>query len=85
MEAGNVVPSLMTSQSSEKISKTVAGNSPKSDLLRNSPKENGSRLEKLYVNLNLQGIESWNGQQQQSARNLIMEYQHLFVMNKRVG
>ena len=28
----------------------------------------------------MQGIESWNEQQQQSARTLIREYQHLFVL-----
>ena len=59
----------------------VAGKSPKSDLLENLPKENGGRLEKLYESLNLQGIESWTEQQKQSAKNLIMEYQHLFAMN----
>ena len=34
--------------------------------------------------LNLQSIESWNEQQQQSARTLIREYQHLFglTLNK---
>ena len=30
--------------------------------------------------MNLQGIEFWN-EQQQSAKVLIMEYQHLFAMN----
>ena len=81
MEASNVVPSSLTSQLSENVPKMVAGNPPKSDLLEKLPKGNGSRLEKLFGSLNLQGIESWTEQQQQSARNLIMEYQHLFVMN----
>ena len=31
--------------------------------------------------MNLQGIEFWNEQQQQSAKTLITEYQHLFAMN----
>ena len=31
--------------------------------------------------MNLQGIESWTKQQQQSAKDLITEYQHLFAMN----
>ena len=79
-EASKVVPSLVTSQLPNNILKRVAGNSPKSDLLENLPKEGGSRLEKLYVSLNLQGIESWTEQHQQSAKNLIMEYQHLFAM-----
>ena len=30
--------------------------------------------------LNLQSIESWSEQQQQSARSLIREYQHLFAL-----
>ena len=81
MEASNVVSSLVTSQLSENVLERVAGNSPKSDLLEYLPKRNEGRLEKLYESLNLQGIESWTEQQQQSARNLIMEYQHLFAMN----
>ena len=81
MEASNVVPSSMTSWLSENVPKMVARNSPKSDLLKNLPKRNGSRLERFFESLNLQGIESWTEQQIQSARDLIMEYQHLFVMN----
>ena len=38
-------------------------------------------LIKLFESLNLEGIESWGEQQQQSTSNLITEYQHLFVMN----
>ena len=30
--------------------------------------------------LNLQGIESWSQQQQQSAKSLIRKYQHLFAL-----
>ena len=81
MEASNVVHSSMTSQLSKNIPKTVAGNPPKSDLLENLHEGNGCKLEKLFESLNLQGIESWTEQQQQSTRNLIMEYQHLFAMN----
>ena len=81
MEASNVMLSLMTSQSSENAPKRVVGKTPKSDLVKNLPKGNGSRLEKCVESLNLKGIESWNEQQQQSARNLIIEYQHLFAMN----
>ena len=66
VEASNVVPSLMASQVSENIPEKIAGN---------------SRLEKLFESFNLDGIESWDEQQQQSARDLIREYQHLFVMN----
>ena len=81
MEASNVVPSCMTSWLSENIPKMVARNPPKSNLLENHPEGSGSRLEKLFESRNLQGIVSWTEQQQQSARNLIMEYQHLFAVN----
>ena len=56
-------------------------NLQKSDLLQNFPKGNHSRLQKLFENLNLKGIESWDEQQQQPARDLKTEYQHLFAMN----
>ena len=36
---------------------------------------------KLFESLNLEGIESWDEQQPQSVRDLIVEYQHLFTMN----
>ena len=81
VDASNVVLSLMASQLSENIPKKVVGLSLKSDLLENLPKGNYSRLEKLFESLNLEGIESWDEQQQQSARNLKTEYQHLFAMN----
>ena len=81
VEASNVVPPLMTSWLSENIPKKVVGKSLKSDLLGNLPKGKDSRLKKLFESLNLKGIESWDEQQQQSARDLITEYQHLFVMS----
>ena len=31
--------------------------------------------------MNLDGIESWSEEQQQSVRDLLMEYQHNFAMN----
>ena len=37
------------------------------------------RIEKILERLSLQGIESWS-EQQQSAKSLIREYQHLFVL-----
>ena len=77
VEASNLVPSFVSSQLSEK----VVGKSPKSDLLENLPKENGGRLKKILESLNLQGIESWMELQQQSAKDLITEYKHLFAMN----
>ena len=36
---------------------------------------------KSFESLNLEGIESWDEQQQWSARDLMTEYQHLFAMN----
>ena len=73
VEASKVVPPLMASQSSENIPKKIAGKSPKSNLLKDLPKEKNSRLEKPFESLNLEGIESWDEQQQQSARDFIME------------
>ena len=81
VEASNVVPSLMANQMSKNVPEKVAGKPLKSSLLENLPKEKNSRLKKLFENLNLEGIKSLDEQQQQSARDLIMEYQHLFVMN----
>ena len=81
VEASNVDPSLMTSWLSKNVPKKVEGKSPKSDLLKNLPKGNDSRLEKLFESLNLKGVESWDEQQEQSAMDLITEYQHLFAMN----
>ena len=76
-----MVPSMVAPQPDENVPRKVAGNPPKSDLLRNLPKGDGNRLWKLFESLNLNGIESWNEQQQQSVRNLLTEYQHLFAMN----
>ena len=81
VEASNVVPSLMTSQLSENIPKKGAGKSLKSVLLENLPKGNDSKLKNLFESLNLKGVMSWDEHQQQSARYLITEYQHLFAMN----
>ena len=59
----------------------LAGNALKSNLPESPPRRDGGRLEKLFESLNLDGIESWDEQQQQSFRDLIVEYQHLFAMN----
>ena len=64
------------------ISRKVAGNTPKNDLLGNPPGENGNRLWNLSEHLSPNGIKSWAEQQQQSVRDLLMEYQHLFAMNQ---
>ena len=58
VEASNVVPSMVAPQLDENIPREVAGNAPKSNLLRNLPKEDGNRLQKLFESLNLDGIES---------------------------
>ena len=57
VEASNVVPSFVSSQVSKNVPEKTVGNSPKSYLLENLPKENGGRLEKILESLNLQGIE----------------------------
>ena len=51
IEASNVIPSFVSSQVSE--NKKVVGNSPKSDLLENLPKQNGGRLKNILESLNL--------------------------------
>ena len=79
VEAGNIVPPLISSQVPENVPEKVAGNAPEDNLLRNLPKE--GMVRKIFESLNLQGIESWNEPQQQSAMALIMEYQHLFAIN----
>ena len=81
VEASSVVLSLVTSQLSENVPEKVAGNSPKSNLLKSLHEGNHSRLEKHFESLNLKGIESWDEQQQQSARDLMTEFQNLFPMN----
>ena len=57
-----------------------AGNDLKSTLLENVPHAKEERIDKILKSLSLQGIESWSEQQQQSARSLIREYQHLFAL-----
>ena len=81
VEASDVVPALPVPQLNENILKKVAGNAPKGNLLKSLTRENRSRLEKLLESLNHGGIESWDEQQQQSVRDLLAEYQHLFAMN----
>ena len=70
VEASNIVPPLTVPQLDENMLKRVAGNPPKSNLLKNLPRGNDSRLQKLFESLNVHGIESWDEQQQQSARDL---------------
>ena len=79
VEASNIVPTMVKQRLSKNVLEKEAGNVPKSTLLENVPKAKEKRIEKILGSLDLQGIESWNGQQQQSARSLIREYQHLFA------
>ena len=61
------------------------GNAPENSLLGNLLEEEEGKVEEIFESLNLQGIEFWNEQLQQSAKALVIEYQHLFAMNlKRV-
>ena len=65
---------------SKNIPKKEVGNAPKSTLLKSIPEAKKKRIEKILGSLDLQGIESWNEQQQQSAKSLIRENQHLFAL-----
>ena len=80
VEASSIVPPMVSSWMSKNIVKKGAENAPKSYLLKNIPEAKEERIKEILESLNLQSIESWNEQQQQSARSLIMEYQHLFAL-----
>ena len=80
VEASNIVPTMVKQRLSENILEKEAGNAPKTPYLRVVPEAKEKRIEKILESLNLQGIESWNEQQQQSAKSLIREYQHLFAL-----
>ena len=80
VEANNIVPTMVSSGMSENMLKKEAGNAQRSTLLKNIPNVGEERMDKILEGLNLQGIESWNEHQQQSARTLIRQYQHLFAL-----
>ena len=80
VEASNIVPTMVNQRLPKNILKKEAGNAPKSTLLKNVPNAKEERIEKILESLSLQGIESWSEQQQQSAKSLIREYQHLFAL-----
>ena len=80
VEANNIVPTIVKQRLSKSMLKKEAGNAQKSTLLKNVPEAKENRIKKILGILDLQGIESWNGQQQQSARSLIREYQYLFAL-----
>ena len=80
--AGNVVPPMLAPKLDENVPRGAAGNTLKSNLPRNPPKNDGNTLQKHFENLDLSGIELWT-EQQQSVRDLLTEYQHLFAINLR--
>ena len=80
VEASNIVPTIVKQRLSMSMLEKEAGNAPKSTLLKNVSKAKEKGIKKILGSLDLQGIQSWNGQQQQSAGSLIREYQHLFAL-----
>ena len=80
-EASQVVPSLCSSPVFKSIPEKVVGNSPKSNLLENSLKEDNDRFSQILQKIDLKGVESWTAQQQQSVKELLKKYQHLFALN----
>ena len=80
VEVSNIVPMMVSQGIPENMLQKEAGNAPRSTLLENIPNVKEERIDKILESLNLQGIETWNEQQQQSARTLIREYQHLFAL-----
>ena len=64
VEASNIVPMMVSQQIPENMLKKEAGNDLRSTLLENVPNVKEERIRKILESLNLQGIESWNEQQQ---------------------
>ena len=79
VEASNIVPMMVNQRLFKNVLKKEAGNVLRSTLLKNVLNAREERIEKILESLSLQGIESWS-EQQQSAKSLIREYQHLFVL-----
>ena len=80
VEASNIVLMMVSQKIPENVLKKEARNAVGSILLENVPDAKEERIDKILEGLNLQGMESWNEQQQQSARTLIREYQPLFAL-----
>ena len=80
VEASNIVPMMVNQELPKNMLKKEAGNAPKGTLLENIPNTKEERIDKILESLSLQGIETWREQQQQSAKLLIREYQHLFAL-----
>ena len=86
VEASIIVPTMVSQGMPESVFEKEAGNAPRNTLLENVPKAKEERIKKILESLKLQSIQSWNEQQQQSARTLIREYQHLFALTlKELG
>ena len=83
VEASQVVPSLESFPMQKNTYEKAAGNIPESSQSENSFGENDNRLLKILENLDLKGIESWTEQPQQSVKELLKEYQHLFALSLR--
>ena len=66
VEASSIVPSMVSQGMPENMFEKEAGDAPKSTLLKNVPNVKEERIRKILESLNLQGIESWNEQQQVS-------------------
>ena len=79
--ADNVVPPMLALNVDKNIPSGVAGSTPKSNLPKNPSNKDDNRLDKLFKNFDLSGLESWTEQQQKSVRDFLTEYQHLFAMN----
>ena len=81
VEVSNIVPMRVNQRLSKNVLKKEVGNTLKSTLLENITDVKEKKIEKILGSLSLQGIESWSEQQQQqSAKSLIREYQHLFAL-----
>ena len=74
VEASNIAPIMVSQEIPKSMLEREAGNFLRSTLLENVPNVKEERIARILESLNLQGIESWNEQQQQSARTLIREY-----------
>ena len=79
VEASSIVPIMVNQGMPENVPEKEAGNAPKRTLLETVPDTKEERIGKTLESLSLQGIESWN-EQQQSMRTLIREYQDLFAL-----
>ena len=79
VEASNIVPTMVNQGLPKNVLEKEAGNVLKSTLLENVPDTKEEIIDKILESLSWQGMESWS-EQQQSAKSLIREYQHLFAL-----